>query len=534
MANVLNHEKKSQIEALGRLGWSLRRIEAETGVRRETTSRYLKLAGIVVRERRRRRLQGLDGPGDPVLTVAPAPGGGLPPAGPKAASEPTSSLERPSGPRTASGCEPYREWITEELDKRRRITAIYQGLVERHGFDHSYECVKRFVRRIRKERGVQPAHPRIETPPGEEAQVDYGTGPMVRDPKTGKYRRTRLFAMTLGFSRRAVWRIAWKSSVEIWCRLHEESFQRIGGVPKVIILDNLREGVVKPDIYDPEINRLYADMLRHYGCVALPARVRHPDRKGKVESSVGYAQGTALAGQRFETMDAANEHLDNWTERWADVRIHGTTKEQVRARFELERPHLLALPCDPFTYWKEGLRRVGLDGYVEVEAAYYSTPPGCIGQDLRAQWDERRVRLLDPTTGELLREHWKTTRGSRRQEPEDRPHKTPPTTIALLARAKGSGPAVGSLCAAMHASDGEMAVRRIQGVISLVRKHGPTTVDRACSDAMELGCADYRAVKKLLDRRRETAVGLKQTDDLIRQLTIYRDIVADITPSPKA
>ncbi len=193
---------------------------------------------------------------------------------------------------------------------------------------------------------VQLGHPTIVTAPGEEAQVDYGEGPMVRHPDTGKYRRTRLFVMTLGGSRKAVWLLTWKSSTQIWCELHEEAFRWLGGAPRVVVLDNLKEGVLEPDVHDPTLNPLYRDFLAHYGVVGLPARVRHPDRKGKVERSVGFAQYTPLKGKRFESMEAAQAHLDRWADRWADTRIHGTTKRQVAAMLAEEQPHLLPLSVE--------------------------------------------------------------------------------------------------------------------------------------------------------------------------------------------
>jgi transposase len=99
----------------------------------------------------------------------------------------------------------------------------------------------------------------------------------------------------------------------------------LGGAVRVVVLDNLREGVIKPDIYDPELNPLYRDMLAHYGAVALPCKVRDPDRKGKVESSVKHTQSTALCGLRFENIEDAQAHLDRWDSTWADTRIHGGT-----------------------------------------------------------------------------------------------------------------------------------------------------------------------------------------------------------------
>src|SRR5450755_2429608 len=143
----------------------------------------------------------------------------------------------------------------------------------------------------------------------EEAQVDYGEGPMVRDANTGKYRRMRMFVMTLGHSRKSVRLLVFRSSTQTWAELHEKAFRRLGGATRVVVLDNLREGVLAPDLYDPSLNPLYCDVLKHYGAVALPCRVRDPDRKGKVESGVGHAQKTPLKGLRFERAEEAQAYL---------------------------------------------------------------------------------------------------------------------------------------------------------------------------------------------------------------------------------
>src|SRR5450432_3432092 len=117
---------------------------------------------------------------------------------------------------------------------------------------------------------------------------------MVRDPHSGKYRRMRLFVLTLGYSRKSIRLLVFGSSSQTWAELHEKAFGRLGGVTRVVVLDNLREGVIAPDIYDATLNPLYRDVLKHYGAVALPCRVQDPDRKGKVESGVGHAQKTPL------------------------------------------------------------------------------------------------------------------------------------------------------------------------------------------------------------------------------------------------
>ena len=114
-----------------------------------------------------------------------------------------------------------------------------------------------------------------------------------------------------------------------------------------VVVPTTCAGVLTPDIYDPTLNPVYRDVLAHYGAVALPCRVADPDRKGKVESAVNHTQG-ALTGLRFEDLAAGQAYLDRWDARWADTRIHGTTKRQVAAMFAEERAALGPLPVEPF------------------------------------------------------------------------------------------------------------------------------------------------------------------------------------------
>jgi transposase len=539
VSNVLNEEKKQQVIALGRLGWSLRRIERETGVRRETAAGYLKTAGISVRFPgawgRRPPVLSDSKPANGVTTDSASVSSGkpanevIPDLDPdsKPANEvtPDSGASAPKQTAAASASEPYRELIEQATARGRNAKAIWQDLVDDHGFTGSYQSVKRFINKLRGSGSVQQPCAVIVTAPGEEAQVDYGEGPMVRDPQSGRYRRTRLFVLTLGYSRKCVRLIVFTSSTRLWAEMHETAFGRLGGAPRVLILDNLREGVLKPDIYDPVINPLYRDMLAHYKAVATPCRIKDPDRKGKVESSVGHAQKTPLKGQRFETLKEAQAYLDRWEEHWADTRIHGTTKRQVAAMFAEEKPALLPLPVEPFRYYQHGERAVHMDGCVEVEAAYYSAPPGWIGRRIQVQWDGWKVRLLHPNTGQLLREHLRQPRGTHRIVPEDRHQKIPFTSQQLLRRAENAGDRIGALCKMMYAQHGQAAVRRILGVLSCAKKHGTAAVDDACAAALEVEVYDYRFVRRYLERKGPAPLTLRQVDPLIRQLSLYRDVI---------
>ena len=473
---------------LGDFGWTLRRIEQQTGVRRETVSAYLKAAGIAVRAPGRSGRRGTRRPTrePPADWTAAKPAnevttdsGGPTPEKPQAPARqvpvpppvPASRIARPSS------C---------GLSRGRNAMAIWQDLVDQHGYGGGYQTVKRFVRKLRGTHSPQ-AVGIILTAPGEEAQVDYGTGPMVRDEKSGKYRRTRLFVMTLGYSRKSVRLLVFRSSSQVWAELHEKAFRRLGGSPRVVVLDNLREGVLAADIYDPTLNPLYHDVLSHYGVVAMPCRVRDPDRKGKVESGVGHAQKTPLKGQRFESLEEAQAYLDHWENAGP---IPASTAP----------PNAKWPPCSPRksrSYSRCRSSRFATTSTAsgwcismavsKSSAAYYGLPPGWIGRQVKVQWDALHVRILNPSNYQLLREHLRQFPGNYRINEEDRSNKTPLSTVQLLARAAKAGPHIGQLCQAIYRNEAETGIRRILGVLSLAKKYGVAAVDDACAAALDLG-----------------------------------------------
>ena len=272
VSNVLSEEKKQQVIALGRLGWSLRRIEASSTHSAGNGGGYLRAAGIAVRPPGG---WGRRGPAKPANEVTPDSGAE---SAPITVPEPHSD-RRPLGQRLRAVPRVHRTGLSRwpqrhgDLAGPGRQPRLRRRLSERQALR----------RQAARHQSAPEACAVIETAPGEEAQVDYGAGPMVRDPHTGKYRRTRLFVLTLGYSRKSVRLLVFRSSTRIWAELHEKAFRRLGGATRVVVLDNLREGVLTPDIYDPALNPLYRDLLPHYGAVALPCRVGDPDRKGKVE-----------------------------------------------------------------------------------------------------------------------------------------------------------------------------------------------------------------------------------------------------------
>ncbi|MHC2375749.1 transposase [Bradyrhizobium liaoningense] len=240
--NVLKRHLQSTVLTLLDRNTSQREIHRLTGVDRKTIRRYQALrAGAEA-----------NSPGE-VTTGSVSADGQIPPPRPPAfgTSEATvtSSLAR-------SACEAHRTWIEEQVRLKRNAQAIYQDLVDQFGFPSSYQSVKRFVRRLRHADPEQ--FDRLEFLPGEEAQVDYGEGAPTVDPKSGRYRRPRLFVMTLRYSRRSFRRVVWKSSQQVWAQLHEEAFRYFGGVPSYVVLDNLKEGASSRICTSPSSTRFTA------------------------------------------------------------------------------------------------------------------------------------------------------------------------------------------------------------------------------------------------------------------------------------
>jgi transposase len=492
--NKLSMTDEKAILGLVLLGWSDRRIAREGGHHRAT----------VTRVRRQAELE------SKCTTPPEVPTGSDPPTEPEAG---------PSSTSTRSTAEPFRAFIAAELNKGRNAKAIYQDLVLHRGYTGSYDAVKRLARRLRSREPKVSC--RFETEPGQEAQVDYGEGAPVRDPRTGKYRKPRLFVMTLSNSRHAFRKVVWKSSTEIWCRLHEDAFAYFGGATRTVRLDNLKEGVLRPDIWDPQLNPLYAKMLEHYGVVPLPCRPYAPDLKGKVESAIGYTQKTALKGKCFETIEDANVDLARWNEHCAATRIHGTTKRQVRAMFEEERPHLLPLPTTRFEYYRIYERTVHFDGYIEVDSAYYSAPPRFAGSKVAVHVGQLWLRILDRTTQQCLREHpIALMKGQRRTHEADRPKQTPIQVERLAERIGRAGAGCKAFTQMLIDTRGAMALRALYGMLDLLRRYDAGAVDRACAFAESSGISNLRFVRRYLQHHAEP-LKLQTEHHIIPEIQTY-------------
>jgi transposase len=449
---------------------------------------------------------------------------------------------------TASACEPHRAFIEAQLRLRRNAMAIYQDLVDRHGFTGAYNSVKRFVGKLRHREPEQ--FDRLAFLPGEEMQVDYGEGALTRVPGTDRHRKPRLFVATLRYSRRSFRHVVWRSSQETWARLHEQAWRYFGGSCRYVVLDNLKEGVLKPDLYEPELNPVYAAALKHYGVVADPARVRDPNRKGSVEHAIGHTQATALKGRRFESIEEQNTFLEHWEAKWAASRIHGSERRQVQAMFEEEGPHLQPLPLLGMQYFTEAQRTVYDDSCVRVDHSSYAARPAPIGSQVLVRVFEHRIEIRDLQTKALLRTHPRAERPGTVMLPADERVFNPSReTRRILAQAQAIGADASRLCELLFTIEGRVGQRKLWGIVSLAQRYPRRLVNSACARALADGIHSYRHVKAATEKLVAQALAaidnadatpvqgelaLTQEHPLIRSGDDYADLFARGAAQPTA
>ena len=491
MASRLTMAKQTTIQTLHQSGHSNRKIAELVGVHRETVGKYVAAA---------------DQSGDSI------------PAKPD-----HRGSERKNGPKNQ--CEPFREIILKKLEQGLQGTRIYQDLRDDHGFTASYSSVRRFLQGLRKSKMI-PVR-RIETDPGEEAQVDFGTAAWVVDAN-GKRRRPWLFRVVLSHSRKGYSEVVWRQTTDNFVACLENAIRYFGGAPKRLVIDNLKAAVSKADWYDPEVHPKLQSFAQHYGTAILPTKPYKPEHKGKVESGVKYAKNNALKGRTFESLAAQNAFLLNWEQTIADNRIHGTTKKQVGKLFEdNERQALLPLPSDRFPCFQEARRSVYRDGHLEVDKAYYSAPPEYVGRRPWVRWDSHLVRIFNDQW-EVIAVHAKAEPGRFRTAPEHIPKEkfsaVERGTKAMLERIALIGHHTNQWAQAMTQARGVEAVRVLVGLKALTGKHSTEALESACKKALEHGAYRLRTIRALLKRNsgeRQQQFEFIEHHPIIRPLSDY-------------
>lgn len=411
------------------------------------------------------------------------------------------TLTAPAPPQMVSSVEPFRVQVVELRAQGIEMVAIWERLKER-GYTGSYSAIRRFVHTLEPK---QPeAFVRIETAPGEEAQVDFGYAGRLLDPQTGQLRKAWAFVMVLGFSRHQYVEFVWDQSVATWLLLHRHAFEFFGGVPKRIVLDNLKVAITKACWDDPQVQQAYRECAEHYGFLIAPCRVRTPEHKGKVEQGgVHYVKRNFLGGRTPTSLTQANSDVLEWCLSTAGGRTHGTTKAQPLRQFEqFERARLQPLPSAPYdlAIWKQV--KVHRDCYIVFDNAFYSVPLRLIGQSVQVRGGSREVRIYTADC-QLVATH------SRAQHPGERlthPDHLPPEKLPGLLlgeeqcrlAASDIGPATREVVETIL-SDGVIDRRRtVLRLLQLREAFGDERLERACERAQRFEAASYATVKRIL------------------------------------
>jgi transposase len=492
--------------SLHQRGWSQRRIARELDIDRQTVARYLESAS-------------------PGSKPANAPLGS--PAAGHEADGPREPAQPQQGPGRASDCEPWRAIILPKLALGLSAQRIFQDLRADHGYPGSYYSVRRFVHRL--EQHTPLPFRRLECGPGEEAQVDFGTGaPLVID---GQRRRVHVFRIVLSHSRKGYCEAVLHQTTDNFIRCIENAFWAFGGVPRELILDNLKAAVIKADWFDPDLNPKVRSFAAHYGVALLPTRPATPRHKGKIERGIDYVQENGLKGRHFQTLEEENSFLRDWELTVADTRVHGTIRQQVGTFFaEAERPALLPLPGERFPCFQEGQRTVHRDGHVEVDKSYYSVPPEFLGRRVWVRWDLRLVRVFNSRM-EQIAVHVRAEPGrfstDRQHIASEKISGAERGAAWLLTRIRLLGVQAARWGEAVIENRGVEGVRVLVGLLALTSRHSGSEIDRACGIALSYEAYRLRAVRALIgqDAPKQEPLPFVEEHPLIRPLADYEQIV---------
>ena len=503
MANRLKMEKIEAIKALLRRGWSERRISRELGVHRATVKQY--------------------------NLVEEGSNCTIPRTGNEGADGANRTISRTGKSGRQSKCALFGDHIKEKFERGLSAERIHRDLVIESGFEGSYDSVQRFVKKL-KEKDPRRVW-RMEVEPGEEAQVDYGTM-RILDEGGRRLKQVHLLRVILSHSRKGFTEAVRRQTTESFIRSLENAFRHFGGAPASLCIDNLRAAVTKADWYEPEINPKIRSFAEHYQTVVLPTRPHTPEHKGKVEAGVKYVKSNALKGRTFESLGAINEHLRWWEKNVADCRIHGTTKKQVAPYFEaVEKSALKPLAPGLFPCYEEGQRRVHRDGFVEVKGAYYDVPEEYIGRQVWVRWEAAMVRLFNQQM-EPIGSHRRLQPGqfTRTLGREGARGSVAQSTAYFRRKVTRLGNCCGRWADSVIASQPAMAIRKMQGLLSLSGKYRNQQIEQACAEALLHGDFSLKGIKhRLSGLQHQSSFTFLKEHELIREMEAYGQIAGDFS-----
>jgi len=345
---------------------------------------------------------------------------------------------------------------------------------------------------------------------GEKLFVDYAgrTVPVI-DRTTGEINEAQIFVAVMGASNYTYAEATWSQTLPDWIGSHTRAFAFLGGVPEVVVPDNLKSGVKKAHRYEPDLNPTYQDMASHYGVAVVPARARKPRDKAKVEGGVLIVERWILAVLRHQQhfslgqLNAAIRELLESLNQRPFRKLPGCRKDQFE---QLDKPALRPLPTEPYIYaeWKKA--RVHIDYHVAVDGHYYSVPHNLVKREVELRITRNTIECF--YRGNRVASHPRSNQKGRHTTaiahmPESHRHAGEWTPSRLTARAAKTGPATEKLIlAALGARQHpQQAYRSCLGILRLGKSYGDTRLEAACQRALMLGSYRYKSIESILKHR---------------------------------
>jgi transposase len=457
--------------------------------------------------------------------IAAAETAGMRPGGPAVTEERWAELVREWFPELADtrlrqvtwpAIEAHHEYIRGQLEAGVTVTTVHQRLRDERGLAVSIASFRRYVMANLPEE-TRRSQVKVLRPypaePGAEAQIDYGRLGRWLDPVTGKVRTIWAFVMVLACSRHLFVRPVIRLDQQGWSECHVAAFAFFGGVPARLVPDNLKTGVDRPDLYDPKINRSYAELAAHYGCLVDPARARRPADKPRVERPMPYVRDSLWRGREFTSLAQMQAEAERWSAGVAGHRpcrpLDGAAPAVVFAA--VEKDALRPLPADPFVLATWATAKIGPDIHARVGKVLYSLPWRHIGKTADVRVTDTMVQFF--IGGELVKTHPRKSWGKQTDFGD-----YPPEKIAFHMRtpawcrkqAATVGPACEQVIADLLADNALYRLRAAQGVVGLADRHDPSRLEAACAKAIAAGDPSYRTIKGILaagtDRSQSAAV----------------------------
>jgi len=445
--------------------------------------------------------------------TAPAITAGLVPGGPRLSEAEWAALVAEWFPALVDPSARATTWPEFEAHRERigkwmgvvTVATIHQRLRDDEGVKASESSLRRFIWANFPEEAARDAVRVLRDPTdaGDEAQVDYGLLGRWLDPTSGRTRRVWGFIIVLAYSRLLFLRPVFSMDARSWVEAHVAAVEFFGGCPARIVPDNLKTGVIKPDLYDPKINRSFGEFAVHYGTLIDPARVAKPRDKARVERMVPYARDSFFAGraEEFASLEAMQLDALRWCRQVANARSsRALDRVSPQAIFDAEEADaLLRLPAAPFELATWSTPKVGPDIHVKVGKALYSVPWAHIGRRLDARAGARTVELF--LDGQLIKTHTQIERG-KQTDPGD----YPPEKVAFMMRtpawcrrrAGELGDSVHQVVLELMEVNALYRLRSAQGIVGLAEVYGPERLNAACARAIRVGDPTYKTIKGIL------------------------------------